>query len=108
MKSGYVYMLSNRYRSTFYIGVTSDLIKRIWQHREKVIEGFSKRYNLTRLVWYEMHDTIESAIMTEKKLKNRERGLKIAVIERMNPDWLDLYPELLGEGSCAAASQPAG
>lgn len=108
MKAGYVYMLSNRYRGTLYIGVTSDLIKRIWQHREKLLEGFTKRYNLTRLVWYEIHDTIESAIMTEKKLKNRERHLKIAIIERMNPEWHDLYQEICGEGSCATPVAFAG
>lgn len=105
MKGGYVYMLANRYRGTIYIGVTSDLVRRCWQHKEKVIEGFSKRYDLTRLVWYETHETIESAIVTEKKLKNCGREVKCSIIERTNPDWRDLYADIAGAeaGSCAPA-----
>jgi len=108
MYDGYVYMLSNKYRGTIYIGVTSDLIKRIWQHREKLVEGFTKRYNLTKLVWFECHDSVVSAIESEKKLKNIYRSKKIAIIEANNPSWVDLYPELIGERSCADASRLAG
>lgn len=97
MKAGYVYMLTNRYRGTVYIGVTSDLIKRGWQHREKIIAGFSKRYNLTFLVWYEVHESIESAILAEKKLKNMHRDTKICIIEKMNPEWRDLYGDIIGQ-----------
>lgn len=108
MKQGYVYILSNHYHGTIYIGVTSDLIKRIWQHKEKLVDGFTKQYNLTMLVWFECHDTIVGAIESEKKLKNIHRSKKLEIIEKANPLWHDLYPELLGERSCAAASQPAG
>jgi putative endonuclease len=106
MKSGYVYIISNQKNGTIYIGVTSDLINRIYQHRLKSVEGFSKRYSLTDLVWYEIHETIESAIITEKKLKNLHRNKKISIIESLNPQWVDLYPSLTG--SCATASQSAG
>ena len=80
----------------------------MYQHREKLLEGFSKRYNVTSLVWYKVHETIESAIITEKKLKNLGRSKKIDIIERMNSEWIDLYPALYGNGSCATAAQPAG
>lgn len=108
MYSSYVYMLSNRPHGVIYIGMTSDLVKRVWQHKAKVVDGFTKTYNLTRLVWYEVHDDINSAIESEKKLKNVHRDKKIAIIEAKNPSWEDLYPELMGERSCAVASQPAG
>ncbi len=88
-------MLTNQRDSVLYIGVTSNLIQRIWQHREKIVDGFSKRYNLTQLVWYEVHETIESAIITEKKLKNRNREFKIQLIEKMNPEWRDLYDDIV-------------
>lgn len=94
MKVGYVYILTNHRNGVLYIGVTSQLIQRVWQHREKVVRGFSLRYNLTRLVWYEAHETIESAIMAEKKLKNRNRAFKIQLIEMANPDWQDLYDDI--------------
>ncbi|MDX2074071.1 MAG: GIY-YIG nuclease family protein [Alphaproteobacteria bacterium] len=108
MKAGYVYMMSNQFHGTLYIGVTSDLIKRVWQHKAKIIEGFTKQYDLTKLVWYEVHETIESAIITEKKLKNLLRSKKIAIIEKMNPGWDDLYHTLTEDGSCATAAQSAG
>lgn len=108
MKAGYVYMLSNKQHGTLYIGATSDLIKRIWQHRKKAIEGFSKQYNLTHLVWYECHDEIGSAIAAEKKLKNMHRSKKLQIIERMNPEWRDLYSEICRERSCATALPFAG
>jgi putative endonuclease len=108
MSGGYVYMMSNKYHGTIYIGVTSDLIKRVWQHKEKLVEGFTKRYNLDKLVWFEVHESIVSAIESEKKLKNIYRQKKITIIESVNPSWVDLYPEITGERSCAVASQPAG
>ncbi len=108
MVGGYVYMMSNGYRGTIYIGVTSDLVKRVWQHKEKMVAGFTKRYNLTRLVWFECHETIVAAIEAEKKLKNIHREKKLSIIETKNPAWADLYSGLTGERSCAVASQPAG
>ena len=89
-----VYMLANKRNGTLYIGVTSDLIKRIWQHKNEVTDGFSKKYGLHMLVWYELHPTMVSAITREKALKYWHRIWKIRIIEQMNPDWLDLYKEL--------------
>jgi putative endonuclease len=108
MNGGFVYIMSNQYRGTIYIGVTSDLVQRVWQHKEKLIKGFTKKYHLTRLVWFESHDSIISAIEAEKKLKNIYRSKKIALIEKANPLWHDMYPEITEERSCAAALQPAG
>lgn len=94
-KAGFVYCMSNRKRGVIYIGVTSDIIKRSWEHREGVVEGFTKRYNLKMLVYYEIHGDIETAIAYEKKLKNLHRDKKIEIIERMNSEWNDLYPSLI-------------
>jgi putative endonuclease len=89
-----VYVLTNGVRGTLYIGVTSNLVQRTAQHQEKVIEGFTQKYGLDRLVWYEMHDNAESAIVREKQLKKWNRLWKIELIERMNSEWRDLYPEI--------------
>ncbi len=88
--------MTNQRNGTLYIGVTSDLIKRVWQHKNGVIDGFTKKYQLHILVWYEPHQTIESAITREKMLKFWQRVWKVRLIEQMNPDWQDLYFELLG------------
>ena len=90
-----VYMLASKRNGTLYIGVTSNLVKRIWEHENRTIEGFSKKYNVTLLVWYEVHETMASAISREKAIKNWKRAWKIKVIEAMNPEWRDLYDELL-------------
>lgn len=90
-----VYLLASKRNGTLYVGVTSDLIKRIWQHRQHVVEGFTARYEVTRLVWYEQHQTLESAIRRENAIKRWRRVWKIALIESANPEWRDLYPELL-------------
>ena len=87
--------MANKKNGTIYTGVTSNLIKRIYEHKTKIIEGFTKRYNLTKLVYYEVHEDIETAILYEKKLKHLRRSKKIAVIERNNPEWKDLYAEIL-------------
>jgi len=71
--------------------VTSDLVKRIWEHRNNLVEGFTKRYGVHRLVWYELHESMESAIQREKRLKKWKRVWKLALIESANPDWQDLY-----------------
>jgi putative endonuclease len=89
MSEYYVYILSSR-SSTLYIGVTNDLIKRIYEHKEKFVEGFTKRYAIDRLVYYESGGSIESAIAREKQLKGWRRERKLALIESVNPDWQDL------------------
>ena len=86
-----VYILTNRRRGTLYVGTSADLIRRVWQHKEGFSEGFAKDHGLRRLVWYELHATMESAITREKRLKNWKRAWKIRLIEGMNPGWLDLY-----------------
>lgn len=86
-----VYILTNRRNGTLYIGVTSNLIKRIWEHKTDAVEGFSKRYSLHSLVWYEIHETMASAIKKEKGLKKWNREWKIRLIESQNPNWNDLY-----------------
>jgi putative endonuclease len=90
-----VYMLASRRHGTIYIGVTSDLISRVVQHRDGLFEGFTKKYGVTRLVWFETHDLITDAIRREKALKKYKRDWKINLIERENPDWNDLFPGLL-------------
>jgi putative endonuclease len=86
-----VYILASKRNGTLYIGVTSGLVKRIWEHRENMVEGFTKRYNVHILVWYELHESMESAITREKRLKNWKRNWKLELIENSNPKWLDLY-----------------
>jgi putative endonuclease len=86
-----VYIMASQRFGTLYIGVTSNLAARAWQHREGLIEGFSKRYETKLLVYFEMHDTMEAAIRREKQLKEWQRGWKIRLIEESNPDWTDLY-----------------
>ena len=93
-RRGYVYMMASKRNGTLYIGVTSDLLKRAWEHREGVADGFTKRYRCKSLVWFEGHDRIEDAIMREKRMKEWRRAWKIRQIEAMNPDWMDLYPTL--------------
>ena len=95
LKTGYIYILTNQYNTTLYVGVTSDLCKRIYEHKNKVIEGFTKRYNLSKLVYYEICDNIELAITREKFLKGKSRNYKISLINKINPDWDDLYNEIL-------------
>nr|WP_199041836.1 GIY-YIG nuclease family protein [Dyella sp. ASV24] len=90
-----VYILASGRNGTLYVGVTSDLIKRIWQHRTEAVGGFTSRYHVHDLVWYELHETMESAIVKEKQLKEWKRSWKLRLIEGENPDWLDLYPTLL-------------
>ena len=86
-----VYILASKRNGTLYTGVTSDLVKRIWEHRNNLVEGFTKRYGVHRLVWYELHESMESAIQWEKRLKKWKRVWKLALIESANPDWQDLY-----------------
>lgn len=89
-----VYILASRQNGTLYIGVTSDLIKRIWEHKNGLAEGFTKHYSVHDLVWYEVHDFMESAIKREKAIKEWKRSWKLELIEKENPKWLDLYDRL--------------
>jgi putative endonuclease len=90
-----VYILASKRNGTLYIGVTSDLAKRIWEHRNGMVEGFTKRYSVHHLVWYELHESMGSAIQREKRLKDWKRAWKLELIERTNPDWQDLYQTIL-------------
>jgi putative endonuclease len=87
----HVYIMTNRPRGTLYIGVTSDLPRRVWQHRSHALPGFTNRYNLERLVWFETHPAPRPAIQREKSLKRWRRAWKLALVERNNPGWLDLW-----------------
>ena len=89
-----VYLLSSKPKGTLYLGVTSNLKKRVWEHKEDLVEGFTSKYRIHDLVWYELHDSMYQAISREKNLKNWERDWKISLIEQQNPRWLDLYPGL--------------
>jgi putative endonuclease len=87
----YVYLLASRRHGTLYLGVTNNLVRRVYEHKTKAVPGFTKRYNVDRLVWFEIHDEILSAIEREKKLKKWKRDWKIRLIEESNPNWVDLY-----------------
>ena len=88
-------MLTNKPQGTLYVGVTSDLIKRIWQHKNNVFEGFSSKYHLHTLVWFEQHASLDAAILREKQIKGGSRLKKITLINALYPKWLDLYETLL-------------
>ena len=91
-----VYIVANKRNGAIYTGVTSDLPKRTWEHREGVVEGFTKRYGCKLLVWYELHSTMEYAIAREKQVKAGSRKKKLALIEAQNPQWRDLFADLSG------------
>ena len=88
-------MLASKRNGTLYVGVTADLIKRIWEHKNDMVEGFTSRYNVHRLVWYELHKSMESAITREKRLKSWKRKWKLELIENSNPEWFDLYDTIV-------------
>ena len=92
----YVYMLASKKNGTLYIGVTSDLPRRVFEHKNNLLEGFTKKYKIHNLVWYEQHETILGAITREKQLKKYKREWKINLIDRSNPEWKDLYSCILG------------
>jgi len=92
---GWVCIVTNRPNGTLYVGVTNDLVRRIWEHRQGQAEGFTKRYKLHRLVWMEQHDNIRSAIQRESNMKHWSRTWKVRLILAQNPDWQDLYGTLL-------------
>jgi putative endonuclease len=89
-----VYLLASRRMGTLYLGVTSNLINRVYQHRNELADGFTKRYRIHDLVWFEVHESMESAISREKQIKKWTRAAKIALIEIRNPEWRDLWPDL--------------
>jgi putative endonuclease len=95
-RSFYVYILASRIGGTLYIGVTNDLIRRVGEHRLKLVDGFAKKYGIARLVYFEEFDDIENAIKREKRLKKWNRAWKIRLIEEQNPNWDDLYPGIAG------------
>lgn len=94
MKQPCVYILTSRKHGTLYIGVTSNLIKRIWEHRESVVKGFTKDYDVHKIIYFEQFERMEDAIAREKQLKKWNRDWKINLIEANNPEWVDLYPAL--------------
>ncbi|AXK83566.1 GIY-YIG nuclease family protein [Pseudolabrys taiwanensis] len=91
----YVYLLASRREGTLYLGVTRDIVRRTYQHREKLLPGFTSTYDVRRLVWFEIYDDPTNAIEREKQLKKWRRAWKIELIEKENPDWKDLYPEII-------------
>ena len=92
---GYTYIMANKRNGTLYIGVTNDLSRRVWEHKNKLVKGFTSRYKVHTLVWYEAFDRIEDAIHREKQMKEWNRKWKLNVIEERNPTWRDLYGELV-------------
>ena len=97
MKRPAIYILASRRNGTLYTGVTSDLLKRVWQHKQDLVEGFSKEYQTHMLVYFELHETMYDAIAREKQIKAGSRAKKLQLIESVNPEWRDLYDELIGE-----------
>jgi len=94
-KNGYVYILFNRQNGTLYTGVTSDLVRRVYEHKSKAAEGFANQYGVDKLGYYEVHGSIISAIEREKQIKSGSRESKLALIEGMNPEWADLYDSII-------------
>jgi putative endonuclease len=90
-----VYLLASQRNGTLYAGVTSDLIKRVWEHKSDFVDGFTKKYGVHTLVWFEMHESMDSAITRERTIKGWKRRWKLELIEASNPDWQDLYEGLL-------------
>lgn len=94
-KNGYVYIMTNKNNTVLYTGVTSDLMNRVHEHKQKLVEGFTKKYNINKLIYYEAFDEIFEAIVREKQIKGWIRKKKIDLIESMNPEWKDLYEEIV-------------
>ncbi len=94
-KNPAVYLLASRKNGTLYAGVTSSLLHRVWQHRQHLVDGFTERHDVTHLVWFEQHPTMESAILREKQIKKWRRAWKIALFEKENPEWQDIWSSIL-------------
>lgn len=101
-----VYILASKRNGTLYIGVTSNLIQRVWEHKNDQVEGFTRKYKIHDLVWYEAHPTMASALTREKRLKNWKRQWKLNLIEQMNPEWTDLYDTIVRQD--CIRSDPSG
>jgi putative endonuclease len=95
LKEPCVYLLASKYHGTLYVGVTTDLIRRIWEHKNDLVDGFTKKYRVHDLVWFEQHATLDTAIPREKAIKEWKRAWKIELIEITNPTWRDLYPDII-------------
>ena len=95
MKQSFLYIMSNKKKGTIYVGVTGNLSARVWEHKNNVIEGFTKKYNLHKLVYFEQCEDIRVAIQREKQIKKWKRGWKLELIEKLNPNWKDLYEEIV-------------
>ena len=95
VKQAYVYLLASKRNGTLYIGVTADLFQRLWQHKNDQVAGFTKRYGVHTLVWYEVHESMASAISREKAIKEWKRAWKLELIEKNNPTWRDLYVDIV-------------
>jgi len=106
MKAGFVYIMANRKNGAIYIGVTSDLVKRVWEHREGVIGGFTKRYGCKLLVWSEAYDDLQEARQRELRMKEWKRVWKVKRIEERNLEWDDLYPSLFEPGLAGPGPRP--
>jgi len=107
MKAGFVYIMASRKNGTIYTGVTSDLAKRAWEHRNGVLPGFTKQYGCNRLVWFEAFDDLQEARRRELQMKEWKRAWKIKLIEEQNLDWVDLYPGLFGAGFAGPGPRPS-
>jgi len=90
----FVYILCNKPRGTLYVGASNELLRRTWEHKNKVVPGFTAKYGVDRLVWFELHQWIEEALLRESRIKRWRRDWKIRLIEESNPDWHDLFPTL--------------
>lgn len=95
MKRPAIYIMTNKRNGTLYTGVTSNLVKRVYEHKEGVVPGFTKNYDCKQLVYYETHESMDNAITREKQIKSGSRDKKLALIESMNPEWNDLYEEII-------------
>ena len=95
-KHYYVYMLASQRNGTLYVGVTSDIVKRVWEHREGIVEGFTKKHNVKCLVWFEAHEDVTAALTREKQIKKWNRSWKVKLIPAKNPHWQNLYDGLTG------------
>jgi len=107
-KHPFVYLLASDRNGTLYLGVTSNLVQRVWQHRTHAVEGFSSRYAVARLVWYEPHETMDSAIQREKRIKKWNRAWKMRLIDDMNPSWRDLWPDITEQPPTSLGSRLRG
>ncbi len=96
MKDYFVYILASKKNGTLYIGVTNNLLRRVWEHKNGLVEGFTKKYNVKQLIYFEQTNSVEEAILREKQIKKWNRQWKFRLIEKMNPTWIDLYKQVTG------------